>query len=179
MSAIKIAAPYAEALLEIANSNNMLKEIKTDMVFISNTLLESGDLKTFLSNPLIKKELKKEVLKKAFEEKVTSQTVAFLLLLVDRGRTFVLDTIAQKFIELTLEKDSLVIAKVTSAITFSTESQEKLAEKLKAITGAQKIKFALRVDPALIGGFIVEIGSQRIDVSIRGRLKQLATTLGA
>ena len=52
-------------------------------------------------------------------------------------------------------------------------------EKLKIITGAKQIKLALKVDPTLIGGFTVEIGSKLIDTSIKGQLKQISTLLGA
>jgi F-type H+-transporting ATPase subunit delta len=50
---------------------------------------------------------------------------------------------------------------------------------LKKITGAKQIKLALKVDPQLIGGFTIEIGSKLIDTSIRGQLKQISTLLGA
>ena len=53
------------------------------------------------------------------------------------------------------------------------------AEKLKIITGAKQIKLALKIDPQLIGGFTIEIGSKMIDTSIRGQLKQISALLGA
>ena len=75
--------------------------------------------------------------------------------------------------------DSIEIAKVTSSVQLSAEQQKNIAEKLKTITGAKQIKLALKVDPTLIGGFTVEIGSKLIDTSIRGQLKQITTLLGA
>ena len=59
------------------------------------------------------------------------------------------------------------------------EAQKEIAEKLKIITGAKQIKLALKVDPELIGGFTVEMGSTFIDTSIKNQLSQLANTLGA
>jgi len=58
-------------------------------------------------------------------------------------------------------------------------NNKKFAERLKVITGAKQIKLALKVDPQLIGGFTVEIGSKMIDTSIRGQLKQISSLLGA
>jgi F-type H+-transporting ATPase subunit delta len=101
------------------------------------------------------------------------------LLLVDRGRIALLDSIAQRFLELSYKNDSIEIAKVTSSVQLSAEQQKNIAEKLKTITGAKQIKLALKVDPTLIGGFTVEIGSKLIDTSIRGQLKQITTLLGA
>ena len=68
---------------------------------------------------------------------------------------------------------------MTSSVQLSAEQQKNIAEKLKTITGAKQIKLALKVDPTLIGGFTVEIGSKLIDTSIRGQLKQITTLLGA
>ena len=57
--------------------------------------------------------------------------------------------------------------------------QDDQLEKLKKITRAKQIKLALKVDPQLIGGFTIEIGSKMIDTSIRGQLKQISSLLGA
>jgi F-type H+-transporting ATPase subunit delta len=64
-------------------------------------------------------------------------------------------------------------------VQLSAQQQKYLAEKLKVITVAKQIKLALKVDPQLIGGFTVEIGSKFIDTSIRGQLKQISNLLGA
>jgi len=100
-------------------------------------------------------------------------------LLVDRGRIEVLEQIAQKFLELSYKQESIEIAKVTSSIKLSAEQQQQIAEKLKAITGAKQIKLALKVDPELIGGFTIEVGSKMIDTSIRGQLRKISNLLGA
>ena len=175
----KVAEPYAEALLDLAKSNDSLKETTNDMNVVSQFLANSSDLKKFLGNPLITKDAKKNVVKDIFGEQIDGSTLKFLLLLVDRGRIEVLDSIAQKFLELSYKQDSIEIAKITSSIQLSADQQQSIAEKLKAITGAKQIKLALKVDPQLIGGFTIEIGSKMIDTSIRGQLKQISSLLGA
>jgi F-type H+-transporting ATPase subunit delta len=179
MSIGKIVEPYAEALLELANSNESLKEVTNDMNIVSQFLVNSSDLKKFLGNPLITRDAKKNVIKDILGEQINPKTLTFLLLLVDRGRIALLDSIAQRFLELSYKNDSIEIAKVTSSVQLSAEQQKNIAEKLKTITGAKQIKLALKVDPTLIGGFTVEIGSKLIDTSIRGQLKQITTLLGA
>ena len=175
----KVAEPYAEALLDLAKSNGSLKETTNDMNIVTQFLANSSDLKKFLGNPLITKDAKKNVVKDIFGEQIDGSTLKFLLLLVDRGRIEVLDSIAQKFLELSYKQDSIEIAKITSSIQLSADQQQSIAEKLKAITGAKQIKLALKVDPQLIGGFTIEIGSKMIDTSIRGQLKQISSLLGA
>jgi F-type H+-transporting ATPase subunit delta len=175
----KIAQPYAEALLELANSNKSLKETTNDINIVSQFLANSSDLKKFLGNPLISREAKRNVLKDVLGEQIDAKTLKFLLLLVDRGRISFLGDVAKKFLELSYKKESIEIAKITSSVQLSADQQKSLAEKLKKITGAKQIKLALKVDPILIGGFTVEIGSKLIDSSLRGQLKQISVLLGA
>jgi len=165
----KVAEPYAEALLDLAKSNGSLKETTNDMNIVTQFLANSSDLKKFLGNPLITKDAKKNVVKDIFGEQIDGSTLKFLLLLVDRGRIEVLESIAQKFLELSYKQESIEIAKITSSIQLSADQQKSIAEKLKKITGAKQIKLALKVDPQLIGGFTIEIGSKMIDTSIRGQ----------
>jgi F-type H+-transporting ATPase subunit delta len=149
------------------------------MNIVSQFLANSSDLKKFLGNPLITKDAKKNVIKDILGEQISGSTLKFLLVLVDKGRIEVLEVIAQKFLELSYKQDSIEIAKITSSIQLSAEQQKTIAEKLKAITGAKQIKLALKVDPQLIGGFTIEIGSKMIDTSIRGQLRQISNLLGA
>jgi F-type H+-transporting ATPase subunit delta len=174
----KVAEPYAEALIDLAKANDKLKETTNDMNIVSQFLANSNDLKKFLSNPLITKEAKKNVVKDILGEQIGANTLKFLLLLVDRSRVAILDGIAQKFLELSYKQESIEIAKITSSIQLSAEQQKEIASKLKTITGAKQIKLALKVDPQLIGGFTIEIGSKMIDTSIRGQLKQISYLLG-
>lgn len=175
----KVAVPYAEALLDLAKSNDTLKGTTNDMNIVSQFLANSSDLKKFLENPLVTKEAKKNVVKDILSEQIDSNTLNFLLLLVERGRIEALESIAQKFLELSFKQESIEIAKVTSSIQLSAQQQKDIAAKLKVITGAKQIKLALKVDPSLIGGFTIEVGSKLIDTGIRGQLKQISLLLGA
>jgi F-type H+-transporting ATPase subunit delta len=175
----KVAEPYAEALLGLAKANNTLKETTNDINIVSQFLANSSDLKKFLANPIITKEAKKNIVKDILGEQIASNTLKFLFLLIDRNRIALLDGVAQKYLELSYKQEAIEIAKVISSVQLSVQQQKSLAEKLKTITGAKQIKLALKVDPNLIGGFTVEIGSQYIDTSIRGQLKQISNLLGA
>ena len=175
----KVATPYAEAFLDLAKSTSTLKEATNDINIVSQFLANSSDLKKFLGNPLITKDAKKNVVKDILGEQISESTLKFILLLVNRGRIEVLEQVAQKFLELSYKQESIEIAKITSSIQLSASQQKEIAEKLKTITGAKQIKLALKVDPELIGGFTIEVGSKMIDTSIRGQLKEISRVLGA
>ena len=100
----KAAVPYAEALLELAKSNDSLKETTNDMNIVSQFLANSSDLKKFLGNPLVTKEAKKNVVKDILGEQIDGSTLKFLLLLVERGRIEILESIAEKFLELSFKQ---------------------------------------------------------------------------
>jgi len=100
----KVAEPYAEALLDLAKSNNSLQDMTNDMNIVSQFLANSSDLKKFLGNPLITKDAKKNVVKDVLGEQIDGRTLKFLLLLVDRGRIELLESVAEKFLELSYKQ---------------------------------------------------------------------------
>jgi F-type H+-transporting ATPase subunit delta len=173
----KVAEPYAEALLDLAKLNDALKETTSNMNIVSDFLENSLDLKKFLSNPLITRDAKKSVIKDIFGEYISVSTLNFLLLLVDRTRIEILESIAQRFLELSYKQESIEIAKITSSVQLTANQQKEIAEKLKKITGAKQIKISLKIDSKLIFGFIIEIGSKMIDTSLRGQLSQISALL--
>ncbi len=175
----KVAEPYADALLSLAQANGTLKETTNDMNIVSQFLANSLDLKKFLANPVVTREAKKNIVKDILGDQIAANTLKFLLLLIDRNRIALIEGIAQRYLELSYKQESIEVAKVISSVQLSSQQQQNLAEKLKIITGAKQIKLALKVDPILIGGFTVEIGSQYIDTSIRGQLRQISNLLGA
>lgn len=69
--------------------------------------------------------------------------------------------------------------KVTSSIALSSSQQEALISKLKKMTGIDQIKLDLNVNPNLIGGFVIQVGSKIIDTSLQGQLRELSSYLGA
>lgn len=175
---LKIAQPYAEAFLELANKDS-LDTVINDLNCLASTLSNSQEFKKVMANPLVSIETKKSIIKSVFSEKVAAKTLNFLLVLSDRGRIGYLESIITKAIELAYRAASIEIVKVTSASSFTVSQQEALVSKLKKLTGATQIKLEIVVDTNLIGGFIIQVGSRVIDTSLQGQLRQLSTYLGA
>jgi F-type H+-transporting ATPase subunit delta len=175
----KIVEPYADALLELAVSSSTFDEVNSDMNIVLQFLSNSADLQKFLSNPLVSQDAKKKVVNDILGEQISQSTLRFLMVLVDRGRIAFLDSVAQRYLELSYKQASIEIATVTSAVQLSSQQQKNLVKKLKELTGAEQIKLQLKVNPNLIGGFIVEVGSKLIDTSISGQLKQINSLLNS
>jgi F-type H+-transporting ATPase subunit delta len=174
---IKLAQPYAEALLDI-NANSLDKVIM-DLNSLSTVLSESVELRKALSNPLLSATAKKEIIKSVFTDSVNNSIIKFLMVLCDRGRISYLDAIIEKALEIAYQKSSIEIAYVASSVEITTSQEESLTAKLKSMTGAKQIKLKLSVDSSLIGGFVAQIGSKVIDTSVKGQLRQMSAYLGA
>lgn len=99
------------------------------------------------------------------------------MILVDRKRIAMLDAIASKYLELAYQMESLTIANINTSIALNSDQENLLTEKIKVMTQAKEVKLIVSVDPELIGGFTIQIGSKVIDTSIRGQLRQMASHL--
>jgi F-type H+-transporting ATPase subunit delta len=171
--ASKIASPYAEALLDFAKKADKLDELNQDINIISQFVSNSKDLERFLGNPVVTKESKKTVLKDLLGEQVSASTLKFLMLLVDKDRIEFLGEIANSYNVIASKEASTEIAEVTSVTHLSSDQQEKLKSNLKKLRGISNVELVLKVDPTLLGGFVVQIGSSVLDFSLSGALKKM------
>lgn len=176
---IKLAQPYAEALLDLTSKEGPLDKIINDLNSISTILSDSSELRKAISNPTLPANVKKDIIKSVFGTSVNPILIKFLMVLCDRGRISYLDSIIEKGLEIAYKKASIEIAYVTSSTQLTASQEESLVSKLQIMSGAKQIKLKLVVDEALIGGFVIQVGSKIIDSSIKGQLRQLASYLGA
>jgi len=170
----KIASPYAEALLELSLNNNAIDKASQDLSLIMDIINQSLDLKQFLSNPLININTKKNVVHQLFSPQVSDFILKFLLVLIDRRRISLLSIIIDTYFNLVYKTESTVLTEIASASDLTEIQQNALIDKIKIITKSQNVKLITTIDPSLIGGFIIKIGSKVIDTSLSGKLKQLA-----
>ena len=111
-------------------------------------------------------------------EGANTQMKNFLMLLVDRGRIYLVEPILQQFQAQVRELNQTVLAEVTSAVELNDEQKEQVRQKVQSITDARSVELESSVDPDLIGGVIIQIGSQILDASIRGQLRRISLQLG-
>ncbi|WP_066380665.1 MULTISPECIES: ATP synthase F1 subunit delta [unclassified Anabaena] len=175
----EIAQPYAQALLSIAQSQNLTEEFGTDARTLLSLLSENQQLKTFIDNPFISAENKKAAIKQILGADANPYLRNFLLLLVDKRRIFFLAEILQQYLALLRQLNQTVLAEVTSAVPLTEEQLEAVKEKVLAISKARQVELETKVDSDLIGGVIIKIGSQVIDSSIRGQLRRLSLRLSS
>lgn len=166
----QIARPYASALFDLAESESQLASVETSLSDVSRLIGESADFARFLRSPVISAEQKAAALDAILAKTQTNPLVSnFLKLVAQNGRLFALDAIIIGFRELAAKARGEVTADVTSAAPLTGAQVSALADTLKAKLG-KTVSLNQFVDPSLIGGLQVKVGSQMIDSSLKTKL---------
>lgn len=174
----EIAEPYAQALMSVAQAHNLTEDFGKDCRDIENLLEESSEFRDFILNPVIKSDDKKSVIKNVLGKNANAYLMNFLMLLVDKRRIVFLPAIIAQYLNLLRKLNQTVLAEVTSTKELSSDQTEAIVNKVKAMTKAKSVEVKVTIDPDIIGGVIIKVGSQVVDASIRGQLRRLSLSLG-
>ncbi|MEI7666624.1 MAG: ATP synthase F1 subunit delta [Synechococcaceae cyanobacterium ELA263] len=172
-----ITNPWAEAFLQVSEANgdtDLVIDQARDVLAIWE---QSPELRAAMASPVLEVVAKKAALVSLFGEQVSPAFLNLLKLLADRQRIGYLDAVLERVLELFRQQNGIALATVTSATALSEEQQALITEKLKTVAGTDKVEINLLVDPALIGGFVLSVGSQVIDASLAGQVRRLGLEL--
>jgi F-type H+-transporting ATPase subunit delta len=173
----EVFEPYAQALLSLGQSRNLTDRFGEDVNTILAVLQSSEDLQNLMANPLAKAETKKAVLTQVFGDSLDPMVKNFLMLLADRRRISFLEGICQKYQSLLRKLNQVVLAEVTSTVELNDGQKQTIREKVIAMTGARQVDIETHIDPELIGGIIIKVGSQVVDASLKGQLRRISLRL--
>lgn len=175
----EVLEPYAEALMSLCQSSDLTQRFGEDVAALLNLLQESPEFQQFIINPIVKAEDKKAVLQRVAGEQLHPYTMNFLKILVERRRILFLEGICKHYQALLRKLNQTVLAEVTSAVELSDSQKQSVREKAMAMTSAQQVDLDTKIDPDLIGGVIIKVGSQVIDASLRGQLRRIGVRLSS
>ncbi len=168
---------YGSALFELARDANSLESVEKDVNSLRTMLGESADLKRLIKSPLFSAEVQGKALSAIMDKaEITGLTANFVKLVAKNRRIFALPGMLKAFGELLADHRGETIAVITSAEPLSESQVAALKEALAEKAGGT-IKLETHVDPTLIGGLIVRLGSQMIDTSVRTRLQGLRAAM--
>ena len=169
-----LAGRYAVALFDLASEAGNVSSVEADLEKLDSALGESADLAALIKNPEVSRaDLGKAVSALAGLLGLDKLTANFLGVLAQNRRLSELPAMIRAFAAIAAAQRGEVTAEVASAHPLSEDQVSSLQEKLKAREG-RNVKIRTSVDPDLLGGLVVTIGSKRIDSSIRTRLNSLA-----
>ncbi|HHG90765.1 MAG TPA: F0F1 ATP synthase subunit delta [Devosia sp.] len=165
-----IARPYAHALFDLATETKNVSAVEKDLKAIESLVGESDDFSDFLRSPLIATDVKSAAIEAIVVKAGLGEMVAHFVQLVARnGRLFVLPAMISAFYDLAAKARDELRAEVTSASPLSKTQLGKLARTLKSRLG-KTVTLDTHVDPSLIGGLVVKVGSRMIDSSLKTKL---------
>jgi len=172
-----LAGRYATALYELAHEQGQVSAVEGDLERLTDALRESSDFAALIRNPLISRHAAGQAMAAVGQTLgVSPLTGQFLGLLASKGRLPKLVDIARAYTTIAAALRGEVTAHVTSAHPLDDAQVATLADKLAARAG-KSVKLKTAVDPDILGGLVVKIGSQMIDSSIRTRLNSLAQAM--
>jgi F-type H+-transporting ATPase subunit delta len=168
---------YALALFELARDSNSIDAVEGSLSRVRDALAQSEEFRRLTTSPLVARgDAARAVLAAADELGVDPTTKNFLGVLAENRRLGQLPQIVRAFRQLAGRHRGETAAEVTSAHPLSEDQVHELKHQLRQRVG-REVSVDLAVDPALLGGLVVRIGSQMIDSSIRTRLNALASAM--
>ena len=171
------AGRYATALFELARDAGSLEQAETDLDALAAALADSPDLDDLLKNPIYTREQQGSAMAAIGAKMGLSALVQNVLgLMATKRRLFVVPELISVFKALMADHRGEVTADVTAAHALSDTQANALVEQIKGAIG-RDVKLNITVDPEIIGGLIVKVGSRMIDSSIRSKLAGLQNAM--
>ncbi|HCN82435.1 MAG TPA: ATP synthase F1 subunit delta [Sphingobacteriaceae bacterium] len=172
MSEIQVASRYAKSLIDLAKEQNVLEPVRQDIELFIRICKENPELRAVLANPIISLDKKTGILSGIFAGKVQPLILNYFKIVVNKGRSEILYATAKEFMNSYNIHKNIVKARVSSAAPLSEKSRKQIEDAVKAVTKGEVI-LETKVDPDLIGGYILTVGDKQLDASISSSLKKL------
>lgn len=168
-----VAARYALALFELADEQRKLDQVADDLRSLDSMIADSDDLQRLIRNPVVSRAESGGAMAALLESAGADQlTRNFIGLVAANRRLFALPAMIRGYLAELAERRGEITAEVTSAQQLSPAQTESLEAALRSAVGG-KVALSVDVDPALIGGLIVKVGSRMVDSSLKTQLQKM------
>lgn len=172
-----VAGRYAKALFELACEEGTPDAVGTELERLDALVRESDDLRAFLDSPVPTRRDRVRAVPFLKEHlRAGPLTTGLLGLLAEKGRLSCLADIIRAFRFMVAARRNETVVRVTSAVRPEEHQADALRRKLETVTG-RTVTLDIRIDPELLGGFVVRTGSQMIDASLKTKLGRLNTAM--
>jgi F-type H+-transporting ATPase subunit delta len=169
-----MAGRYASALFELAHENKSIDAVKADLEKFDALVAASPDLLRLVRSPVFGAEEQSRALSAVLERAaISGLTAKFLLLVASNRRLFAVRDMVKAFRALVARHKGEVSADIVVAEPLSERHLEALKATLKSLTGGKTVDLNVKIDPAIIGGLVVKLGSRMVDSSLRTKLNAI------
>jgi len=173
-----MAGRYAQALFALSQEAGTTDKIAADLAAFRALINESADLQRFVKSPVFSAEAQVKALDAILQTAEISGIAAnFIKLVAAKRRLFAIAEMIRDFDVLNDARKGVTRAQVTVAETLKPEHVEALRNALAEISGGGNVEVAIKVDPAIIGGLIVQLGSRMVDSSLKTKLNSIRTRM--
>ena len=171
-----ISMRYARALLKSATDQKLEDAVYQEMMTVAKSYLDVPALRHTIDNPMLSKDKKEALLIVAAGEKPCQLTKAFIALVLKEDRENVMQFMANSYITLYRKQKNVIRGKLITAARVSVETEQKMRQMVESKTNGT-VEFETEVNPDIIGGFILEYDTFRMDASVKSKLNNIINTL--
>ena len=171
-----ISVRYARALLKSATDAKIEADVYKEMQTMAKTYTEVPQLRQTIDNPMLSKDTKQQLLLTAVGEKPCELTKAFISLVLKEDRENVMQFIANSYVTLYRQQKKIIRGKLITATAVTAATEQKMRKMVESKTNGT-VEFETEVDPDIIGGFILEYDTYRMDASVKSQLSNILNTL--
>ena len=171
-----ISVRYARALLKSASDQKLEEQVYQDMMTLARSYVEVPQLRQTIDNPMLAKESKQTLLETASGSKSCPLTKAFIALVLKEDRENMVQFMANSYVTLYRKQKNVIRGKLTTAARVSAETEQKMRHMVESQTQGI-VEFETEVNPDIIGGFILEYDTYRMDASVKTKLNTILNQL--
>jgi F-type H+-transporting ATPase subunit delta len=168
----RIAYRYAKSLLELCIQRKEEDAVAKDMELLYTSIRENRELSLLLQSPVVKGDMKLKIMDKVFASNIQVVTQKFIHLMIEKGREAYLKEVAFSFADQVRAHRNQILAEVTTAVPMDDAMRKSVTEAAQSLS-KNTIQLTEKINPELIGGFIVRVGDRQLDTSIAAQIKQL------
>lgn len=171
-----ISVRYARALLKSATEQRIEERVYREMQALVQSYLKVPQLRFTIDNPMLAKEQKKKLLATACGSEIAPLTRRFIDLVVDKGRESNIQFMAASYITLYRKQKNITRGRLITAVPVTADIERKMRQKVEGKTNGT-VEFQTETNPEIIGGYILEYDTYRLDASIQNQLRNILTQL--
>ena len=171
-----ISVRYARALLKSATEAKIETGVYEEMQTLAKTYAEVPQLRQTIDNPMLSKDKKQELLLTAVGENPSDLTKAFIGLVLKEDRENVMQFITNSYVTLYRQQKNVIRGRLITAAAVSPATEQKMRQMVENKTNGT-VEFETEVNPDIIGGFILEYDTYRMDASVKAKLNNILNTL--
>ncbi|MBR1427681.1 MAG: F0F1 ATP synthase subunit delta [Prevotella sp.] len=171
-----ISVRYARALLKSASELKLESAVYNDMLSLAESYVRVPQLRFTIDNPMLAKDTKKQLLCTACGENRTEVTERFISLVLKEDRESIMQFMANSYITLYRQQKNVIRGRLITATAVSPATEQRMRQMVESRTNGN-VEFETEVNPDIIGGFILEYDTYRMDASVKNKLHSILNTL--